>query len=129
MSNIGGNNDNKNKYIQNNHWIWLIVYMGIGLAISFILPFPISFGIALVVFFLLNAVRMHIALRRQGVAGGIKESYKSMSSSFGGSSNNNNNIFGGGLVYSPIKFYCMNCGYEHRKNACPKCSSKAVRAG
>jgi rubrerythrin len=54
-----------------------------------------------------------------------------MSSSFGGSSNNNNNIFGGGggFGYSPIKFYCMNCGYEHRKNACPKCSSKAVRAG
>src|ERR687888_1404769 len=94
MSNIDSCRDdnNKNKQIQNNHWIWLIVYMGIGLAISFILPFPISFGIALVVFFLLNAVRMHIALRRQGVAGGIKESYKFISSSFGGSSNNS--IFG-----------------------------------
>jgi hypothetical protein len=131
MSNIGGNNDNKNKQIQNNHWIWLIVYFGIGLVISFIVPFPISFGIALVVYFLLNAVRMRITLRRQGVPGGTKELYKSMSSSsFGGSSNNNNSIFeGGGLGYSPIKFYCMNCGYEHRKNACPKCSSKAVRAG
>ena len=42
---------------------------------------------------------------------------------------NDNSIFGGGLGYSPIKFYCMNCGYEHRENACPKCSSKAVRAG
>jgi hypothetical protein len=84
MSNIGGNNDNnKNKHIQNNHWIWLIAYMGIGLAISLILPFPISFGIALVVFFLLNAVKMHIALRRQGMPGGIKELYKCMSSSFG----------------------------------------------
>jgi hypothetical protein len=104
--------------------------MGIGLVISFIVPFPISFGIALLVFFLLNAVRMHIALKRQGVPGGIKELYKSMSSSFGGSSNNNNNVFGGGgLGYSPIKFYCMNYGYEHRENACPKCSSKAVRAG
>jgi rubrerythrin len=28
---------------------------------------------------------------------------------------------------SSIRFYCMNCGYEHRKNACPKCGSKAVR--
>ena len=129
MSNIGGNNDNKNEYIQNNYWIWFIAYMGIGLAISFILPFPISFGIALVVFFLLNAVRIHIALRRQGVSGEIKELYKSMSSSFGGSRNNNNNILGGGLGYSLIKFYCMNCGYEHRKNACPKCGSKAVRTG
>jgi hypothetical protein len=130
MSNIGDNNDNnKNKQIQNNHWIWLIAYMGIGLVISFIVPFPISFGIALVVYFLLNVVRMHIALRRQGMAGGIKELYKSMSSSFGGSSNNNSTFGGGSLGYSPIKFYCMNCRYEHRENACPKCSSKAVRAG
>jgi len=130
MSDISSNNDNnKNKLIQNNHWIWLIAYMGIGLVISFILPFPISFGIALVVFFLLNAVRMHIALRRQGVAGGIKGLYKSISSSFG-DCRNNNSIFGGGsLGYSSIKFYCINCGYEHRENACPKCSSKAVRAG
>jgi hypothetical protein len=132
MSNIDSyrNDNNKNKQIQNKYWIWLIAYIGIGLAISFILPFPISFGIALVVFFLLNAVRTHIALRRQGVPGRIKELYKSMSSSFDDSSNNNNNVFGGGgLGYSPIKFYCMNCGYEHRKNACPKCSSKAVRVG
>ena len=106
MSNIDSyrNDNNKNKQIQNKYWIWLIAYIGIGLAISFILPFPISFG--------------------------IKELYKSMSSSFDDSSNNNNNVFGGGgLGYSPIKFYCMNCGYEHRKNACPKCSSKAVRVG
>jgi hypothetical protein len=134
MSNIDSCRDenNRNKQIQSNYWIWLIAYMGIGLAISFVLPFPISFGLALVVFFSLNAVRTHIELRRQGVPGGIKGLYKSMSSSFGGShDNNNNNVFGGGggLRYSPIKFYCMNCGYKHRKNACPKCGSKAVRVG
>jgi hypothetical protein len=130
MSNIDSNNDNnKNKLIQNNRWIWLIAYIGIGLVISFILPFSISFVIALLVFFLLNAVRMHIALRRQGVARGIKGLYKSMSSSSGGSSNNNSTFGGGSLGYSPIKFHCINCGYEHRENACPKCSSKAVRAG
>ena len=49
-----------------------MAYMGIGLVISFIVPFPISFVIALLVFLLLNTVRMHIALRRQGVASGIK---------------------------------------------------------
>ena len=88
-NNIGSSNNDKddNNQIQNNYWIWLIAYIGIGLIISFILPFPISFGIALVVFFLLNAARTHIALKRQGVTGGIKELYKSMSSSFGGSSN------------------------------------------
>jgi Zn finger protein HypA/HybF involved in hydrogenase expression len=53
-----------------------------------------------------------------------------MSSSLGSSWNNS--IFRGGSIgmgYSPIKFYCMNCGYEHRENACPKCGSKAVRVG
>jgi hypothetical protein len=131
-NNIGtGNNDkNNNNQIQNNYWIWLIAYVGIGLIISFMLPFPISFGIALVVFFLLNAARTHIALKRQGVTGGIKELYRSMSSSFGGGGSNNNSTFGaGGFGYSPIKYYCMNCGYEHRKYVCPECGSKAVRAG
>ena len=104
MRNIGSNNngDNKNKQIQNKYWIWLIAYMGIGLVISFILPFPISFGVALLVFLLLNAARTHIALKRQGMPGGLKDLYKSMSSSLGGSWNNS--MFGGagGMGYSQI---------------------------
>jgi predicted RNA-binding Zn-ribbon protein involved in translation (DUF1610 family) len=31
--------------------------------------------------------------------------------------------------HNPIKFYCMNCGKEHGKVACPQCGSKAVRLG
>jgi hypothetical protein len=131
-NNIGSN---KNKQIQNNsYWIWLIAYMGIGLVISFIVPFPLSLGIALVVFFLINTVRTHIALKRQGMPGGLKDLYKSMTSSLGGSWNNS--MFGAGsggmgmgMGYSAIKFYCMNCGYEHKENTCPKCGSKAVRVG
>ena len=111
--------------------------MGIGLAISFVVPFPLSFGIALLIFFLLNAARTHNALKRQGIPGGIKDLYKSMDSSLGGG-NLNNSMFGGvvvvgggggGMGYSPIKFYCMNCGHEHKESACPKCASRAVRAG
>ena len=124
---IGSNNNRNKKQIQTNYWVWFIAYMGIGLAISFVVPFPISFVIALLVFFLLNAVRMHIALKRRGVPGGIKDLYKSMSSSLGGSWNNNSGS--AGMGYSPIKFYCMNCGYEHKENTCPKCGSKAVRTG
>ncbi|MFL6340071.1 MAG: hypothetical protein ACJ72U_00815 [Nitrososphaeraceae archaeon] len=98
--------------------------MGIGLAISFIVPFPISIVMALLVFILLNTVRMHIALKRQGMLGGLKDLYKSMSSSLGGSRNNS-----GGMGYSPTKFYCMNCEFEHKENTCPKCGSKAVKVG
>ena len=121
-NNIGGNNNNKQ--IQTNYWVWLAAYLVIGLAISFVVPFPLSFGIALLVYFALNVARMHIAVKRQGMPGGIKDLYKSMSSSLGSSWSNSASA---GMGYSPIKYYCMNCGYEHRENSCPKCGSKAVR--
>src|ERR671935_1846308 len=90
-NNIGGNSNNNNsnnKQIQTNYWVWFIAYMGIGLAISFVVPFPLSLGIALLVFFALNAARMHIALKRQGMPGGLKDAYKSMTSSLGNSWSN-----------------------------------------
>jgi rubrerythrin len=31
--------------------------------------------------------------------------------------------------HPPIKFYCMICGKEHKKTACPQCGSKTVRMG
>jgi hypothetical protein len=96
--------------------------MGIGLTLTLILPFPLSVGILLLVLFLVNIVRTEIALRKAGI-GGIKGLYKS-SSSLGFRRGIRN-----GLVYNPLKFHCMNCGQEHRKVACPKCGSKAVRAG
>src|SRR5919112_3435162 len=111
-NNVGGNN----KQIQTNYWVWFIAYMGIGLAISFVAPFPISLVMALLVFLALNAIRMHIVLKRQGMPNGLKDLYKSMTSSLSGGSWNKS----GAVGYSPIKFQCMNCGYEHRENACPK---------
>ena len=107
-----------------------LLHIGSGLAISFVVPFPLSFGIALLVFFALNAARTHIALKRQGMPGGIKDLYKSMGSSLDAGWNNTMfGVGGAGMGYSPIKFYCMNCGYEHKETACPKCGSKAVRTG
>ena len=117
----GFDNDSENQ-IRNNYLTWLFVYMGIALTLSLILPFPISLGVLLLVLFLLNIVRTEIALRKAGI-GGIKGLYKSYSSL--GLRRGIRN----GLVYTPLKFYCMNCGHEHRKIACPKCGSKAVRAG
>ena len=123
-NNVG---NNKNNPIQiNNYLIWMFVYIGIGLAISFILPFPISLGVLFLVLILLNTYRTDLALRKQG-KGGIKGLYKSMSSSFANRSNSG--LGTAGFEYNPIKFYCMNCGYEHRNDACPKCGSKAVKVG
>ena len=122
--NIGNNN---NKQIPTNYWVWFIAYIGIGLAISFVVPFPISLVMVLLVFVALNATRMHIVLKRQGMPGGIKDMYKSMTSTL--SSSNLNNSASVGMGYSPIKYYCMNCGHEHKENSCPRCGSKAVRTG
>jgi hypothetical protein len=102
--------------------MWLFIYMGIGLTVSLILPFPISLGILVLVLFLVNIVRTEIALRKAGM-GGIKELRKSFRS-LGSGSRNTNSVIG-----TPVKFYCMNCDNEHRKIACPKCGSKAVKAG
>ena len=116
---------NKNNPIQSMSYLtWLFVYIGIGLAISFIIPFPISLGALLLVCALLNIYRTHFALKRQG-RGGIKGLYKSLSSGANQSSGTGAEGFG----HNPIKFYCMNCGYEHRDDACPKCGSRAVKVG
>ena len=97
--------------------------MAIGLALSLILPFPISLGVLILALFLLNLVRTEIALRKEGM-GGIKGLYKSSLSSLGF-----RRSISSSLGYAPLKFYCMNCGNEHREVGCPKCGSKAVRAG
>jgi hypothetical protein len=119
--------NNKNNSIQiNNYLIWMFVYIGIGLTISFIIPFPISLGVLFLALILLNTYRTDLALRKQG-RDGIKGLYKSMSSSFVNRSNSG--LGTGGFGYNPIKLYCMTCGYEHRNDACPKCGSKAVKVG
>jgi hypothetical protein len=125
MSNNNVDSNKNNPFQNNNYLIWLLVYMGIGLAISFIIPFPISLGVLLLAFVLINVIRTDRALRKQGIDG-IKGLYKSMSPSF---ANRSNGLDAGGLGYTAIKFYCMNCGHEHRNDACPKCGSKAVKVG
>jgi len=82
--------------------------MSIELAISFIVPFPVSLGVLVLVLVLLNVFRIDLALKRQGMDG-IKGLYKSMSSGAGRSSNLGSNGFG----YPTVKLYCMICGYGH----------------
>jgi hypothetical protein len=124
MNNNNVKNNINNLFQNHNHLIWLLVYIGIGIALSFILPFPQSFGVLLLVLIVLNIYRTNRSLKRQG-KGGIKGLYKSMTSSIA----NQSSGFGTGTGYNPIKFYCINCGYEHKNNACPKCGSKAVKVG
>ncbi len=96
---------------------WMGIYMSIGAAIALILPFPVSLLVALGAFFLLNFIRTRRMLKRAGVD--IKGLFRSLSSS--------TSLAGG--QYSPIKYYCMSCGKEHKEIACPNCGSKMKRVG
>ena len=101
----------------------MVIYLGIGAVASLFLPFKYAMGVMLIVIFLGNIIRTEIRLRKAGVRG-IKGRYKSLSSSgFGQNSSNSSNL------YNPIKYYCLNCGKEHSKFACPNCGSKAVKTG
>ena len=107
-----------------NYLVWLLISLGAVVILSFVLPFPISFVISLLVIFCLNIIRAEMTLRKAGM-GGIKVLFKSFSSSGIGRG------LGTGInssLYQPLRFSCMNCGNEHNKIACPKCGSKAVRA-
>jgi hypothetical protein len=95
---------------------WMGIYIAMGAAIALILPFPVSLFVALGAFFLLNFIRTRRILKRAGVD--IKGLFRSLSSA----------SIGGGQ-YTPIKYFCMSCGKEHKEIACPNCGSKMKRVG
>ena len=96
---------------------WMSVYIAMGAAIALVLPFPVSLFVALGAFVLLNFIRTRRMLKRAGMKN-MKEFFKSLSAS--------SSTYGG---YSPIKYYCMSCGKDHKEIACPNCGSKMKRAG
>ena len=100
---------------------WMLVSLVAVIIITLLLPFPISFIVSLVVIFSLAIVRANLMLKKRGM-GGIKGWSESYSSFKSGRSWNT------GDKYKPLTFYCMLCGYPHKKIACPKCGSKAVKA-
>jgi rubrerythrin len=104
-----------------NQLPWMLISLGTVVILSLVLPFPVGFLASIVVLFSLNIIRAEIMLRKAGM-GGIKGYYKSFSSLESGKDWGVSNT-----LYKPLTFSCMNCGYVHKKIACPKCGSKAVR--
>ena len=111
-------NDSPGHY---NGLSWMLISLVAVIIISLLLPFPISFVVSLIIIFSLAIVRANLMLKKTGIGGikGWSESYSSFKSGRG---------WGTGDNYKPLTFYCMLCGYPHKKIACPKCGSKAVRA-
>jgi hypothetical protein len=97
---------------------WMGIYIGIGFAISLVLPFPISLVTALGAFLLLNFIRTRRILKRSGID--MKGLFRSLSSTSSPS------MYG---YTSPLKYYCMSCGKQHKEIACPNCGSKMKRVG
>ncbi len=85
--------------------MWIGIYFGIALAVSFFIPFPYSF-IALI------AIVMSLALYRR------RRYSRQMDGTFG-------SFFGGGpFGQKGVNYYCINCGTKHNHVACPNCGSK-----
>ena len=105
-----------------NQLAWMLISLGAVVILTLLLPFPIGFLASIVVLISLNIIRAEIMLRKAGI-GGIKGYYKSFSSFESGQGGGAGNSF----LYKPLTFSCMNCGHVHKKIACPKCGSKAVR--
>jgi hypothetical protein len=106
-----GNTNNKQFLL--NQLVWIGISFGISITISMLVPFPISLVAIFGVFIILNMYMRRIMIRRMGGMGG--------GATFGSMFGSNQN--------SSLKYYCMNCGTEHRQIACPKCGSKMKRVG
>jgi hypothetical protein len=97
---------------------WMSLYIAIGFIAALLLPFPASLVAAIGGFMLVNFLRTRLMLKKMGI--GMKGLFDSLRSSDASPSMSG---------YSPIKYYCMSCGNEHKEIACPKCGSKMKRVG
>ena len=115
---MGSNNNNKQFFI--NQIVWIGIYFGIILAISLLLPFPISLVAIFGVFILRNMYMRRSMMKRMSRTSGAAGMFGSMSSMFNSSNNDNG---------SSLKYYCISCETRHKKAVCPKCGSKMKKVG
>jgi hypothetical protein len=133
MTKLGKNNNVGN--FNRSSIVWLVIYIGIALAISITVPFPMSFILYIGIYLLLQNYRIKSIEKRYYYPSTLdkgdnktknKRSYKFFKSI-------SNTLFGDNLYSQfesqPLKFICMNCGKEHSGRSCPLCGSSAVRLG
>lgn len=105
---------NNGSFYSTGMFMWMGIYMGIGLLISFVLPFPVSLLALFIVIIGVDYMRARYVMKRMGIS-----TMKQMFNSFSGPP----------MGYQPLKYYCMSCGAEHRETSCPRCGSKMTRVG
>ena len=109
-------NDDTKRY-RNRQLVWLGIYAGIGLAIVFLLPFPIDLILVIGTMVGMNFIRRKWLMRKYLGGKDIRDLFGSFPSSMTGKQPR------------PLKYYCINCGNEHNEIACPNCGSKMKRVG
>jgi hypothetical protein len=116
---LNSNNNNKQQFFVSQIALFGILF-GIVLIISLLLPFPVSLVAILGVFVLRNMYKRRLMMKRMSnisEAGGM---FGSMPWNFSSSSNSDDG--------SSLKYRCTNCEAEHKKVACPKCTSQIKKA-
>ncbi len=96
---------------------WLIIFMGLGSVLVFLLPFPFDFVSIAGLFVLMTYLRSKSEMKRFGGTGTLRDLF---------------GLFSSSMSYNQsmtVKYYCMSFGKEHNKIACPECGSKMKRAG
>ena len=105
---------NNNKQFLFNQIIWMGISFSISIAISMLVPFPISLVNIMGVFILLNFYMRNRMMRKMGIGSGMLFGSMSSNSTYGDSA---------------VRYYCMRCGTQHKQVSCPKCGSKMKRVG
>jgi hypothetical protein len=107
-------NDTKRFFIRRLKWV--VLYLGVSLILVLVLPAPYDLISVFGLYILVNVLRVRGIIQGYGGKGCIKDLFHSL---FPSTSNNDRS--------TPLKYYCMNCGKEHKEIACPICGSKMKR--
>ncbi len=116
--------------LDKNYFTWFVIYIAIGLILSFTVPFPISLLMYIALILILQTHR----IRK------MQDNYQASISD--SSTKNTKNKGYRGFIQSisdtlyknpyslgsePLRFVCMNCRYQHKERRCPICGSGAVK--
>jgi hypothetical protein len=105
---------------------WIVLYLGISLILVLILPAPYDLVSVFGLYILVNLLRFRGIIKGyRGIikgyrrTGGVKDLLGLLFPPASGTIQNE----------SQLKYYCMNCGKEHREIKCTNCGSKMKRIG
>jgi hypothetical protein len=104
---------------------WLAVFIGIGFIIIYLFEFPLDLIILIIAFVIINIYKTRVMLKKLGLLNdsNVKDVRSFIRSLF--RSPSSSTYYGS----TPVRYYCMLCGNEHKEIACPKCGSKMKRVG